>query len=238
MTDEFWAKVDHHPALDTIQHRLQRAGTRLAVQAWRSADERKRAELSSLAARIREVVDQFEQHRIAGVSSIDAAEYLERLRCKLAAGTNCEARGIRLAFVSDAGRLSNEGALVLGLITSELIVRALARADANALRAVTLIFGQGQSGHYLTVAQHRSSRRKAIATCQDSIGMAFVQKLVRELAGSLVTVNNGADVNVRISLDRGDLASPLRNISPRRSADQQRAHPFSQKEDLHELRYS
>lgn len=238
MTGEFGAEDDHHPTLDAIQHRLQRASTILAVQAWRSANVQRRGELSSLAGRIRVVVDQYEQRRSTGVRSVDAANYLERLRRNLAATTNCESRRICLAFASDAEELSNEGALVLGLITSELVTRALARADANAPRAVRVRFGQETSGHVLTVREeHRASGRKAVLTGADSVGMELIRQLVRNLKGTLVTADNGAGVNVRLSLGGSDLASPLRNISPRPSPDQPRA-AFSPKEDLHEFPHS
>ena len=72
----------------------------------------------------------------------------------------------------------------------------------------------------------------------DSVGMAFVRQLVRDLEGTFATVNNGAGVEVRLPLGGIGLASPLRNISPRRTLERPPAHTLSPKERLHERRYS
>lgn len=229
---------DLHPDFDLFKDRLQMARTRFAVQAWRSPEPKRRDELSSLSRRIRLVIDQYEQRRSIGVRSIDAAHYLDKLRCKIAAASTCERGRIHLAFASDAEELSNEGALVLGLVTSELVVRALERAAANRSRAVTVRFEHGPSGHYLTVAEVRPRRRMSILGGCGSVGIDLVRHLVRDLGGAVVTADDGAAVKVRLTLGEGDLASPLRNISPRRSPNPRRAHVFAGKEDLHEFRHS
>lgn len=237
MTGAAAAAVDHGSTFDAIKDRLRKALTMLAVQAWRSSDVQLRDEFFSLADRIRGVVDHYEQRRGVGVRSIDAADYLERLRHKLVAAANCEPRRIRLTIASDVEELSNEGALVIGLITSELVAKALARPGANLPRIVTVRFGHDLSGHFLTVAEQRRKWREAVPSGPDGVGMALVRQLVRDLEGTLATVNNGAGVEVRLPLGGSGLASPLRNISPRQSPGQQPAHTVSRKEDFHELRH-
>jgi two-component sensor histidine kinase len=238
MTGVAAAADDPGSTFDAIKDRLRRALTMLAVQAWRSSDVQQRDELSSLADRIRIVVDHYEQRRSVGVRSVDPTDYLEWLRRKLVAAADCEQQRIRLAIASNVEELSNESALVVGLITSELVAIALARACENLPRIVTVRFGRDLSGHFLTVAAQRRRWREAIPSGPDSVGMALVRQLVRDLEGTFGTVNNGAGVEVRLPLGGNGLASPLRNISPRRTLKRPPAHTLSPKERLHELRHS
>jgi two-component sensor histidine kinase len=235
MTGEATACDDRHPAFDLFKDRLQMAHTLFSVQAWRSPDGRRRDELSSLAGHIGALIDQYERRRSVGVRSIDAADDLEELRCRIAAAANCGRQQIHLTFAGHTAELSNEGALVLGLVASELVVGALERADASGSGAVTVRLEHEPSGHNLTVAEVRPCRRMPLLAGPRSYGVDFVRRLVRDLGGTLVTANSGAAVKARLPLGRSELAPLLRNISPRQSPDQLRAHVFSRKEDFHEF---
>jgi two-component sensor histidine kinase len=222
------ARSDHASRSFEIRDRLRRALTVLAVQAWRSSDVRLRDELSRLAERIRAVIDHYEQRRNVGVLSVVAADYLERLRRRLAAAAGCELRWIRL--VVGSGALSNDGAFIIGLITSELVAAALAQAGVNSSRLVTVRFGRDLSGHLLTVSEPRQLWREAIPSAPDSVGMAFVRQLVRDVEGSFATVNGGAGVSVRLPFGDSRLALPLRNISPPRTPEWAPAHALAKGE--------
>lgn len=232
------ARGHHGSGSFEVRDRLRRALTVLAVQAWRSSDVRLRDELSRLAERIRAVIDHYEQRRNIGVLSVDAADYLERLRRRLAAAAGCDQQRIRLVVESGAEELSNDGALIIGLITSELVAAVLAQAGANAPRLVTVRFGRDLSGHLLTVAEPRRRWREAIPSAPDSAGMTFVRQLVRDVEGSFATVNGGAGVSVRLPFGGGRLTSPLRNISPPRTLGRPPGPTLSPKERLNELRHS
>jgi two-component sensor histidine kinase len=230
--------IGHGSPFDALGGRFRKALTLLAVQAWRSSDIALREELSSLADRIRRVVDRYEGHRGSGVRTVDAANYLERLQRSLLAAANCERQRIGLAITSDVGELSIEGALVVGLIVSELVATALAQAGANRLCRVTMRIGGDLSAYVLTAANQRRKRRETIFPDPEGIGMGLVRQLVWDLGGTFTTVNNGAAVEIRLSLGERDLASPLRNISPRRTLDRAPGYTLSSKEGRHELRYS
>lgn len=90
MTGEVAADDDHRPPFDA--DRPRKAGVMLTVQAWRSSNTQLRDEFSALASRIRLVIDQYDQRRSTAVRSVDAANYLERLRRKLAAMAHCKSR--------------------------------------------------------------------------------------------------------------------------------------------------
>jgi two-component sensor histidine kinase len=228
---------DRHSAFDAIEDRLQKAVTMLAVQAWRSSDVHVRDRLSSLAGRIRAVVDQYEHRRSVGVLAVHAADYLETLRRMLVASASCERRGIRLEIASNSEDLSNEGALVLGIVTTELVANALDCPEANAPHIVTVGFSQERSSHCLTVTQRRRAGCKASLVRPGSVGILLVRQLIRDLGGTLSQINQGASVEVRLSLRGCDLPSSLRNISPGLSPVQMRTAPISAKESFHELRH-
>jgi two-component sensor histidine kinase len=227
------ATVAFGSGLETVEGRFRKALTLLAVQAWRSPDGRLRAELSSLADRIRNLVDRYELHRGSGARSIDAADYLEGLRHGLAAAANRERQRIRLTIASDVRELSKEGALLLGLIVNELVATALARAPADLPCRVTVRFGRDLSGYVLTAADRRRSGRETIFPQPEGVGMTLVRQLVRELEGAFTTMNGGADVEIRLSLQEGDPVSPWRNVSPRRTAHRTPLQQLSSKEDRH-----
>jgi two-component sensor histidine kinase len=230
-------RADQAWPFDAIDGRFRKALTRLAVEAWRSSDAQLRRELSSLADRIRSVVDRYEQHRNSGVRSVDPADYLERLRTGLLAESGAGGR-ISLAIVTDVRALSIEGALVIGLIVSELVATASARVGPSSPRRVTVQVGRVLSGYVVTVTNQRRTWRQAVLPDPEAIGMVLVRQLVRDLQGTFKVVNRGADVEIGFSLGEGDLLSPLRNISPRGTLDRDRAPPSSAREGRHELRYS
>jgi two-component sensor histidine kinase len=235
MTSPAAARDEQHSAFDLLKDRLQMARTKFAVQAWRCAFPQQRDDLSNLARRVGAAIDQYEQRRIAGVLSIDAAEELAELRNQLAAAAEREGRPVHIALASDTAALSTEDALVLGLVARELLVRTLEHAGSSGPRAVTVRFEEEASGHYLSVATVRPRRRLAVPARRKSYGLDLVRHLVRDLGGALVTANHGAAVKVRLSLGGCQLATPLRNVSPRQSPVAPAAWG---QEERHELRYS
>lgn len=235
MTGERAAREELNSAFDRFKDRLQMARTRFAVQAWRCAFPEQRDDLSNLANRIGAAIDQYEQRRIAGVLSIDAAEELAELRDRLAATAERERRPVHIALAGETAAISAEDALVLGLVARELLVRALEHADPSGPRAATVRFEEEASGHYLSVATVRPRRRLSVPASGKSYGLDLVRHLVRDLGGALVTANHGAAVEVRLSLGGCQFATPLRNVSPRQSP---LAPAAWGQEERHELRYS
>jgi two-component sensor histidine kinase len=236
MTGEAAAREELNSAFDLFKDRLEMARTRFAVQAWRCAFPQQRDELSNLARRLSGVIEQYEQRRIAGVRCIDAADELAELRGRLTAAAERGLRHIHIALTSDAAALSIEGALVLGLVARELVVRALERAEASGSRAVTVRFEQAASGHYLSVADLHPRRRLSVPASRRSYGLDLVRHVVRDLGGALVTENHGAAVKVRLLFGGHVFTAPLRNVSPPRRAPG--AQAWRGKEEPHEFRYS
>ena len=234
MTSQAAAHDELRPAFDLVKDRLRMVRTKFAVQAWRCAFPQQRDDLSNLAKRIGAAIDQYEQRRIAGVLSIGAAEELAELRDRLAAAAERERRPVHIALASDAAALSTEDALVLGLVAQELLVRALEHADSGGPRAATVRFEEEASSHYLRVATVRPRRRLSVPASRKGYGLDLVRHLVRDLGGALVTASHGAAVEVRLSLGGCQLATPLRNVSPRQSPI---APAASGQEERHELRY-
>jgi two-component sensor histidine kinase len=236
MTCEAAAREELHSAFDLFKDRLEMARTMFAVQAWRCAFPQQRDDLSDLARRISGVIEQYEQRRIAGVRCIDAVDELTELRGRLTAAAERDRRHIHIALASDAASLSTEGALVLGLVARELVVRALERAEASGSRTVTVRFEQAASGHYLSVADVRPRGRLSVPATRRSYGLDLVRHVVRDLGGALVIANHGAAVRVCLLLGGHEFTAPLRNVSPPRRARD--AHAGRGKEERHEFRYS
>jgi two-component sensor histidine kinase len=221
-------------ASDGIEDRVRRARTMLAVQAWRCANPLFRDELSGVVRRIRASISQYEQRRSNGVLSLDATDYLEGLRRHLAAQTTHEGRRVHLAFSAATGALSNEGALILGLIVNEVLTDASDHAQSGQPCVVALRLGCGSSGFRLSVADRRSGRTPW--AWPGSFGLTLARQLVRELAETFTSVPEGAGVQLHVRFSTNPYALPLRNVSPRDPLSRQHAHSVkATQEAFHEL---
>lgn len=235
MSGEALADSDGWARSEGVEDRVRMAGTMLAVQAWRCSNPLMRDELSSVARRVQAAIDQHEKRRCCGVRSIDAADYLEGLRRRLVAAMNDEEERVHLAFAVKPGALSNDGALLLGLIVNEVLADALDRAHGRPC-VVAVQLERGPPGFSLTIADRQPGRAPQ---GPGSFGLALVRQLARELAKTFLSAPNDAGIKLHILSTRSEHALPLRDVTPRRPQRAPRLHPMrSTEEAFHEFRHN
>jgi two-component system, sensor histidine kinase PdtaS len=204
-----------------LQHRisnnLQTIAALLRLQSAQTKDEEARHAMNASQSRIHSISRLQRRLHSPDLQTIDAGEYLrEILQDTLDVAS---AGGVTLSFQADGLELSNETALPLGLVASELMMNAIEHgaADGKDVRiAVTLTVAEKAEGGIRSAVLELHDNGPGLPPdfdldAADSLGLAIARQFTTMLNGDLHIGNGpagGTLARVRFAVEMPQGATP------------------------------
>lgn len=176
----------------------------LKAQTVRSADTRRHLQEAHERVLAIATVQEHLHPSVYG-EPIDAGKYLRRLCDSLAASMILDGQPLSIRVEADAGTMTSEQAVSMGLITTELVINALKHAfPANATGAIVIRYASEAGAWRVSVSDDgigMGSELSAPAP-KSGLGTSIVEALTRQLGGRVVIAAAMPGTTVSVTVPR------------------------------------
>lgn len=193
--------------LQEMEHRvlnsLQIIASILMLKARAVTSDETRLHLEDAHQRVMSVAAvQRHLHAFGAIDQIAVDAYLAKLCNGLAASMVGESQPIKITVVADAGEMSSERAVSLGLIVTELVINAIKYAFPSPRDDARVLISYRVDGTVWKLAISDNGVGKDVVTSNHStggLGTIIVQALVRSLDAQMDIVSNSSGTVVSIA---------------------------------------
>lgn len=192
--------------LQEMEHRvlnsLQIIASILMLKARAVTSDETRHHLEDAHQRVMSVAAvQKHLHAFGAVDQIAVDAYLAKLCNGLAASMVSESQPIEIEVVADAGEMSSERAVSLGLIVTELVINAIKYAFPNPRddARVLIAYEVDGTGWKLGISDNGVGKDGKASAHPGGLGTIIVQALVRSLDAHMDVVSNSSGTAISIA---------------------------------------
>jgi two-component sensor histidine kinase len=189
-----------------VNNSLQIIASILLLKAQTVQSEETREHLRAAHDRVLAIATVQDQlHPTAFGEDIEAGNYLKRLCESLAASMILDNQPISLRVKSDAGTMTSEQAVSMGLITTELVINALKHAFPGGVKgAIKVRYESTESAWRVSVSDDGLGMSSGLSESgpKAGLGTSIVEALTRQLGGRVVISATSPGTSVSVTVPR------------------------------------